>query len=1110
MSEGLARLCHLAFAGGRGASGRLLPRRALTTLALSIAGTLALSAGIAQAEVPKLISYGNFPAGASTIVGIAVDQSSGDVYDAGLIDFTTFGPSNVEKFDASGKLLSPPSPFGQGFYSGTAVNPTNGDVYVLGQSELFGSLSVYTYDPSSGAPLSSFQVPASNNFSGVLTAVQIATDSAGNVYVPVAPDNEVLEYSPSGTLLDTFAGSGSSALSGPTGVAVDSAGNVWIADAGDNRIEELSPAGAFIGEIKSEGVEAVGLDAHGNVFATVTNSVDFCGSLEPPCSHLVEYDSSGTQLADIGAGFGVTQQKLPSTLAVNGSNGRVYVTDGLKNLIWVYGPPTPPVIGDELASEVSTSEAKLGALVNPGGIETSYRFEYGATTAYGQTTPFPDGSVGEGLTARTVWAAASGLAPGATYHYRVIATNELGTAAGPDQTFTTETAGEAVCPNEQFREGFSAGLPDCRAYELVTPPSKTSTQPDTESLLPFAEYRDQNMAASDGNRMAYVAADVLTGSLSGGFNYVATRGPDGWASENVLPLESYTADRCVPFGSRITMYSSDLSKGVLFDGGHEHPVNGAPTLGGCGAEGVEVVSGEPLGVKNLLLRDNDSGTYQLVNLAPPGVTPADATFQGASANLSHVVFDERAQLTANAPGGGEDDLYEESGEAVRLVTVLPDGAPVVGALPASAPTREHAVSADGSHILFVAEGDLYARIDGASTIQLDASQVAGPGGGGRFWDASADGSRVFFTDERRLTVSSTATSGEPDLYECEIVEVEEAGQEKPKCDLSDLTVAKAGEHANVLSVSGVSKDGAYVYFTAKGVLSGSQANAEGETPQSGHTNQYVYHAGTVTFISMLDPADENLIYGSTLVSPNGLFFAFTSTRSLTGYDNAGHPEIFLYSVQSNRFGCASCNPSGEAPPPIETSGAAIALGKNDIAPHSLSDGGRVLFQTSDALLPIDTDGLVDVYEYESGQLHLISTGTSSSDSILLDASESGNDVFFLTRQKLVPEDTNAEALSIYDARVGGGFAAPSSPPPCVTADACRAAPSPQPSIFGSPSSATFSGAGNVGPPSVQAKAKLKSKPAKCKKGSVKKRGKCVKKPQKKAKKSAHANKKTGK
>ena len=130
----------------------------------------------------------------------------------------------------------------------------------------------------------------------------------------------------------------------------------------------------------------------------------------------------------------------------------------------------------------------------------------------------------------------------------------------------------------------------------------------------------------------------------------------------------------------------------------------------------------------------------------------------------------------------------------------------------------------------------------------------------------------------------------------------------------------------------------------------------------------------------------------------------------------------------------------------------------------------------------------------------------------MDASADGDDVFIREYQKLVPQDTQEGAPTVYDVHVDGGFPEPAVSPACVTADACRSAPAVQPSIFGEPASQTFSGLGNL-TAEAKVKAKSKSKPKKCKKGSVKKKGKCVKKAKKsgkKAKKSAHANKRTGK
>ena len=465
-------------------------RSLIATPLITLCALLTLSAAVAQAEPPKLISYGQFSAHEFRADGVAVG-GSGDLFVTGLAEAVPeFGPSTVVKFDSSGNLLSPPSPFGSAHYSGVAVSPANGDVYVLGEEGFFTPAMIFVYDPSTGALVSSFEVPVSRNAFGLFTDVQIAADSAGNVYVPVVPENKVLEYDPATcpvaptpcVPLKTFTGgSGTGALKEPTGVAVDSSGNLWVADSANNRIVELASSGAPVEvngkpvEIESEGVESVALDGHGDVFALVQNGADPCGERASPCLHLIEYSSEGRQLADVGAGHfgeGGGPERFFSMVAVNQANGRAYVADGLRETVWVFGPPVAPVVDKELTAEVGASEVKLGALVNPGGIQTSYRFEYGTTTEYGSSTPFPEGSVGEGLESHAVWASASGLAPGSTYHYRVVASNELGTVYGPDQTFTALSAEQATCPNEQMRGGFSERLPDCRAYELVTPPVK--------------------------------------------------------------------------------------------------------------------------------------------------------------------------------------------------------------------------------------------------------------------------------------------------------------------------------------------------------------------------------------------------------------------------------------------------------------------------------------------------------------------------------------------------------------------------------------------------------------------------------------------------------------
>lgn len=796
-----------------------------------------------------------------------------------------------------------------------------------------------------------------------------------------------------------------------------------------------------------------------------------------------------------------------------------------------------PVIDRELTAEVGVSEAKLGALVDPGSLDTSYHFEYGTTPAYGQSTPYPIGDAGTGATPSTVWAAASGLQPGTTYHYRIIASNEIATVKGADQTFTTETAEQASCPNEQLRIGFSASLPDCRAYEQVTVPNKDSAEPDDEDATSNKQNElNDNFAAREGDRLSYHTEDLLPESTSGFSQYLATRGPNGWSSESTVPNSDYYAVECDEIlndeGKGIEVYSADMSDAILAYGGLEVPGGEYGTFGTkigankCSGPDPELVSGEPQQVVNLFVRDNENGTYQLVNQAPPGVTPTNAYLAGASEDDSHVVFRELARLTPDAPGGVED-LYEWDEGVVRLVTVLPDGDPTVGSIVGASSERgsgaeTHAVSADGSRVFFTAGDDLYVRENAeqspseecagpaeACTFQVDASQIGGSDGGGDFYAASADGSRVFFTDEARLTSDSTAQAGKPDLYEYDL-------EAAPSARLADLT-ANPAESADVLGVPGVSDDGSSVYFAATGVLAANE-NANKEKAQTGQANLYVRSDGATTFIATL--ALESCVWERNCgqASPDGAYFAFASAKSLTGYDNldssVGRPvrEVFLYSKGSNGLACASCNPSGEAPslPPASE----VEMEYGGISHHYVTDSGRLFFETTQPLLPRDTNGQQDVYEFESdgvgscgdaaGCVSLLSSGAGSGETIFIDASVSGDDVFMLNTQQLTPQDQQEGALNIVDARVDGGFPAPvfSS---CTTVDSCRAAPAPQPSIFGAPASQTFSGTGNLAPaPAV--KPKPKSKPAKCAKGFVRKKGRCVKAnaAKRRAKKSAHA------
>jgi hypothetical protein len=323
-----------------------------------------------------------------------------------------------------------------------------------------------------------------------------------------------------------------------------------------------------------------------------------------------------------------------------------------------------------------------------------------------------------------------------------------------------------------------------------------------------------------------------------------------------------------------------------------------------------------------------------------------------------------------------------------------------------------------------------------------------------------------------------------------------------------------------------------------------------------------------------DQPGEGLLSAQTArVSPNGRYLSFMSNRSLTGYDNhdanGGMPdeEVFLYDADSGRLTCASCDPTGGRPvgeeyEKLEEDGGLVS-GKQVWEPgvwlaanvpgwtpvsggmalyqsRYLSDEGRLFFNSDSALVPKDINNDEDVYEYEpagigdcssssatfsersGGCVGLISSGTAAGESDFLDASESGNDVFFLTGERLTSEDVDT-ALDVYDAHVCTPGApcvgATVSSPACTTADACRAAPSPQPAAFGAPASATFVGTGNViqsaavqtvKKRSLTVSQKLSRALKACRKKGKRKRGACEREAHKRfgAKKSARANAKS--
>jgi hypothetical protein len=268
---------------------------------------------------------------------------------------------------------------------------------------------------------------------------------------------------------------------------------------------------------------------------------------------------------------------------------------------------------------------------------------------------------------------------------------------------------------------------------------------------------------------------------------------------------------------------------------------------------------------------------------------------------------------------------------------------------------------------------------------------------------------------------------------------------------------------------------------------------------------------TITALPASEISEEGKVYvPSARATADGSVFVFSTNSPLPGgFNNADSQQVYRYQVSGNSLSCISCPPAGVTPSDEanlangDNGNARIGVQGTLIGTRAISaDGSRVYFDTPDALVPQDTDGVVDVYEWENGAVYLISSGTSARASFLLDNSESGDDLFFATADGLVPGDTDG-AYDVYDARVPRpGDSQPPAEVPCA-GDVCQGPPR-VPAPLGAPASATFSGPGNPAPsPAVTPSPtkKTTTKTVRCKKGFVKKRNKCVK--VKKAKKAGH-------
>jgi hypothetical protein len=892
---------------------------------------------------------------------------------------------------------------------------------------------------------------------------------------------------------------------------------------------------------------ALVVDADGNVYG-----VD--GIKEGPEELKIhKFSPGGTEAAGFPFSDGLDQSVAIATNSVCGIAGTdLYVANfSVNSYVRAYGAPpnaaicpppsVPPRITAQYATAVDTTGATLKAAISPEFFsDTTYYVEYGvgkcSEGGCDQEKPLPPGSKLTSLTTNkaltTTGVFLGGLEPGTTYHYRFVAQSSGGGPVrgvggkegidGKEGTFITfpSPVAKTDCANQAFRSGDAAKLPECRAYEMVSPVDKNGGNVITGPII--SAYKPVPRSSADGERFTFSSLSSFAGPSSSPIvsQYLSNRGTGGWSTQSISLPRGVFSLYPVAFSGTYKAFDESLCDAWALQ-----------------TSDLAVTADAPPGVINMYHRDNcGGGGYEVLSdVIPPGIGGpggilpeySSPLIGGFSADRSHVVFRVAAQLTKNGcKTAGIYQVYETASEGeMRLISILPNGQATCshsspGTYMGSPDTSSessfsHAVSDDGSTVFWTDSGEftlndnnsgegpgrLYVRLrateapskpgSGCSEAEKACTlpiYTAGIGSNGAFfWGATADGGKAIYG----------VKGGSEELFEYDVA------------DEASTLIAKGSG-----GVAGISDDASRVYFVSSEVLTASP-NSQGDLAEEGERNLYLYEpgqgGGAYTFIGALSGLDGGVTSAgangrSARVSPDGAHLAFEASTSLTGYDNSrlgGDDEptsqLYIYDAEEGGPGqltCVSCNPSGARP-----AGRAIGAGgigfesatlpgwPEQLRPSRLltEDGDTLFFQSVDALLPADSNGMRDVYEWQradgpeackeagaqlyvpsaNGCLSLISSGQSPEDSEVLEASKGAKDIFFITRSSLLPQDL--DLFDVYDARVNGGFPQPPPTPAICEGEACQGVPTAPNDP--TPASSAFEGSGNVSEKAAKKKAK---------------------------------------
>jgi len=793
---------------------------------------------------------------------------------------------------------------------------------------------------------------------------------------------------------------------------------------------------------------------------------------------------------------------------------------GSLSVVDIFGPelPASPKIELTAVSGLSSTSATLHARINPDQRETTYRFEYGledCAISICTTIPVGGASIGSGNDGVLASQKISNLIASTRYHYRVIAENELGS---DEQTGVFETQGSTLAFGlSDSRVWEMVSPPNKRGASLrgTEEASGTVQAAADGSGITYVTVGSLE-ERPEGNRALEVSSVVADRDTDGWHSKdisapnaeVSPLHPGGQAEYKVFSadladalLEPRSSTALSPEASERTPYlrSGDPATFRPLVTGKEGFANVPPGTEFGGREqssDVEILEATP-GFDHIALRSK-------VPLVPAAGLEGSSLYEWTAGSLSPISVLPPAQgggiVAAKLLGSGSHSMrHAMSDDGSRAFwTGFDDGHLYMRDMQLEETIKLDEVqggTGEGKEEP-VFQG---ASVDGTVAFFTDFQQLT-PDSGASFDPGSG--------------------KAEADLYECEIVRsgdttecrlrdlTPHAGSEG--ADVRGMVSGLSDDASRLYFVA----DGALATGTNQFGDSAVAGQPNLYLWQRGDELRFI------ATLSAADSPDWGLAENteppgrvsklSTASSPSGRYFTFMSDRDITDQGNVDVTSgqtverVFRYDAGSGRLDCLSCAPDGAAPEGMleETrSGspfvdprevwfthrisatvpqAEILSLSDEVAyqPRVALDNGRVFFNAFDPLVPTDSNKQWDVYEFEDlgvgdcsvasgdadtsrsggGCVSLMSSGTGESESGFLDASVSGNDVFFLTPARLSATDEDNE-VDLYDARVGGKAAVPSLTRECTSPETCHSVSPHLPEV--APGSSSFAGAGNV-------------------------------------------------